>query len=171
MQAVRRAESITRGSVGIKIPISTAMMEIDTNSSTIVKPRREEDGDSRMMAPGAKAAPRLSNGEIGRALPPLCRFLPVSLYVFAAGVYTAMSLVAFIAYWRDKKAAVKQKQRTPEATLHLLELLGGWPGAFAAQRLIRHKNKKTSYQLVFWGIVLIHAGLWAGWFWLTRGGD
>ena len=38
--------------------------------------------------------------------------------------------------------------------LHLLELLGGWPGAFLAQRRLRHKCSKGSYQFVFWLIVL-----------------
>jgi uncharacterized membrane protein YsdA (DUF1294 family) len=41
-----------------------------------------------------------------------------------------------------------------EANLHLLELLGGWPGAFLAQRRLRHKCSKGSYQFVFWLIVL-----------------
>ena len=36
-------------------------------------------------------------------------------------------------------------------TLHWLEFLGGWPGALIAQRVIRHKNKKTSFQVDFMG--------------------
>jgi hypothetical protein len=44
----------------------------------------------------------------------------------------------------------------PEARLHLLELLGGWPGAFLAQRRLRHKCSKHSYQVVFWLIVLAY---------------
>ncbi len=39
--------------------------------------------------------------------------------------------------------------------LHLAELLGGWPGAFAAQRRLRHKCSKGSYQLMFFGIVVL----------------
>jgi uncharacterized membrane protein YsdA (DUF1294 family) len=35
-------------------------------------------------------------------------------------------------------------------------LLGGWPGAFLAQRRLRHKCSKGSYQFVFWGIVLLY---------------
>ena len=33
------------------------------------------------------------------------------------------------------------------------ELLGGWPAAFLAQRRLRHKCSKSSYQFVFWLIV------------------
>ena len=74
--------------------------------------------------------------------------------------YPLFSLVAFFAYWRDKRSAEQGAWRTPEQTLHLLELLGGWPGAFLAQRLLRHKTRKPSYQLVFWAIVLLHQVIW-----------
>lgn len=46
------------------------------------------------------------------------------------------------------------------AQLHAVELLGGWPGALLAQQLLRHKTKKTSYQVVFWLIVLMHQIYW-----------
>jgi hypothetical protein len=38
----------------------------------------------------------------------------------------------------------------------MTELLGGWPGAFLAQRRLRHKCSKVSYQFVFWLIVLAY---------------
>ncbi len=43
-----------------------------------------------------------------------------------------------------------------EAWLHVTELLGGWPGAFLAQRRLRHKVSKCGYQFVFWLIVLAY---------------
>lgn len=46
------------------------------------------------------------------------------------------------------------------AQLHALELLGGWPGALLAQQLLRHKTKKTSYQVVFWLTILMHQVYW-----------
>jgi len=58
-------------------------------------------------------------------------------------VYLIMSLTTFIIYARDKTMAHKNEWRTSESTLHLLELLGGWPGALITQRVIRHKNKKN----------------------------
>ena len=54
--------------------------------------------------------------------------------------YLVMSLVAFAAYAVDKSAAKRGAWRTPESTLHTLELLCGWPGAWLAQRLLRHKT-------------------------------
>ncbi len=78
--------------------------------------------------------------------------------VWISIVYASMSAVTFLVYVLDKGAARRGDQRTPESTLHVLELLGGWPGAFLAQQLIRHKNAKVSYQIVFWLIVAIHIG-------------
>ena len=44
-------------------------------------------------------------------------------------VYALMSLVLFFVYGLDKSAAKRGGSRTPEWVLHLLALLGGWPGA------------------------------------------
>ena len=38
--------------------------------------------------------------------------------------------------------------------LHMLEALGGWPGALVGQRWFRHKTRKARFQGVFWAIVL-----------------
>jgi len=75
-------------------------------------------------------------------------------------VYGVMSVVTLIAYVLDKRAARDGRRRTPEAVLHGLELLGGWPGAFLAQRVVRHKNAKVGYQVVFWMIVAVHVAGW-----------
>jgi uncharacterized membrane protein YsdA (DUF1294 family) len=77
------------------------------------------------------------------------------------GGYAVVSLITFVAYAVDKRRAVRQRRRIPERTLHLLELLGGWPGALLAQRIVRHKRQKVSYVLVLAGIVLIHLIAWA----------
>ncbi|HEY9736894.1 MAG TPA: DUF1294 domain-containing protein, partial [Trichocoleus sp.] len=78
-------------------------------------------------------------------------------------LYTVMSLATYLAYFEDKFRAQKGKWRISEKTLHLFELAGGWMGAFVAQRSIRHKNRKTSYQLVFWAIVAAHYAFWVAW--------
>ena len=78
----------------------------------------------------------------------------------AAGVYLCMSLVAFALYAADKRRAVRGQWRISEATLHLVELLGGWPGALVAQRALRHKRQKRRYLVIFWLIVAAHAAMW-----------
>lgn len=73
-----------------------------------------------------------------------------------AAWYVVMSLLALVLYWRDKRAAVAGKWRTPESTLHLFELLGGWPGAWIGQKVFRHKCSKMSYQVEFWFMAVLN---------------
>jgi len=73
-----------------------------------------------------------------------------------AGVPLLISLVTYLAYRSDKKRAQAGEWRVPESTLHILELGGGWPGAFLGQRRYRHKTSKLSFQVMFWLVVLIH---------------
>jgi uncharacterized membrane protein YsdA (DUF1294 family) len=80
-------------------------------------------------------------------------------------IYAVASVVAFVAYGLDKRAAVRGRWRIPEATLHAMELLGGFPGAFLGQHVFRHKRAKVRYMIVFWLIVLIHGCGWAAWWW------
>ena len=75
-------------------------------------------------------------------------------WVDAYGVL--LSALTYWAYAVDKRRAEEREWRVPEGRLHLLELLGGWPGAFLAQRRLRHKCSKGSYQAVFWLIVLAY---------------
>ncbi|MBR6735175.1 MAG: DUF1294 domain-containing protein [Kiritimatiellae bacterium] len=76
-------------------------------------------------------------------------------------VYLIMSFVAFVAYAVDKRAAKRGEWRTPESTLHTLELLCGWPGAWLAQRLLRHKSVKTSFRIVFFMMVALNLAVLA----------
>ena len=86
--------------------------------------------------------------------------IPLPLVVLALSVLcVAASVCAFIAYALDKSAARKNRWRIPERTLHILALMGGWPGALAAQKIYRHKSRKRSFQLVFWTTVLVHCAL------------
>jgi uncharacterized membrane protein YsdA (DUF1294 family)/cold shock CspA family protein len=80
--------------------------------------------------------------------------LPIGIPAITIG----LSLFTFIVYYSDKYAAVKGAQRTPEITLHLLGLLGGWPGAALAQKSFRHKSSKKSFQINFWITVVLNIG-------------
>lgn len=84
------------------------------------------------------------------------------LPLLVLGLYLGLSAVAFIAYAVDKSAARKNARRTPENTLHLLGLAGGWPGALVAQGLLRHKSSKRSFQMAFWLTVAVNCGA-LGW--------
>jgi len=76
-----------------------------------------------------------------------------------AALYAAASLICFITYWVDKRAAIRQQRRTSERTLLLLGLACGWPGGLLAQSWLRHKSSKTSFQIKFWLTVAVNVGL------------
>jgi hypothetical protein len=89
---------------------------------------------------------------VGRAKRKLAgmHYLPVLVFVagyavatlwwnlpLAVGLaYLVASVACFAAYAIDKAAARSKARRTPERTLLLLGLAGGWPGAVLAQHLV-----------------------------------
>lgn len=83
-------------------------------------------------------------------------------------IYVVMSLLTYALYADDKSRAKRKQWRIPEQTLHLFELAGGWMGGFLAQRILRHKNRKATYQFGFWAIVTIHYIAWIWWFLFGR---
>ena len=70
--------------------------------------------------------------------------------------YAVASVAAWSLYASDKRRASEGRWRVAEKTLHLSEILGGWPGAFLAQRKFCHKTAKRSFQGGFWLAVVIH---------------
>ncbi|MFO7724459.1 MAG: DUF1294 domain-containing protein [Oceanipulchritudo sp.] len=67
-----------------------------------------------------------------------------------------INLLTYGTYAWDKRRARSGAWRVAELRLHLLELLGGWPAAYVAQRRLRHKCSKRRYQVVFWLIILAY---------------
>jgi len=78
-----------------------------------------------------------------------------------------LGVVTFYLYWSDKFAAQRHARRTPELVLHAASVLGGWHGAWLAQRLLRHKSSKPDFRKTYWISVALHwAALLA---WLAAG--
>ncbi len=73
-------------------------------------------------------------------------------------VYVVASCLGFMVYAFDKAAAMQGNWRTKESTLHLISLLGGWPGSMVAQSMFRHKTKKVSFRAAYWVTVLLNCG-------------
>lgn len=92
----------------------------------------------------------------------LCCFSGIIYYLFESkllpiqliGLYTSMSIIAILMYAKDKNAAERGIWRTPESTLHVIALVGGWPGAGIAQSFLRHKSKKLSFRVTYWITVI-----------------
>ena len=78
------------------------------------------------------------------------------LPMIVVGIYLAASLLTYLAYLLDKRSAQRGERRTPENTLHMMSLLGGWPGALLAQRILRHKSTKPAFRVVFWATVVFN---------------
>ena len=88
--------------------------------------------------------------------------LPLGILI----LYLAASLAAVVAYRVDKSAAQSGRWRTAESTLHVLALIGGWPGALIAQKMFHHKSLKPSFQAAFLATVALNCGALL-WFWLV----
>ncbi len=150
--------------------------------------QRQPDGKWRAQAvrrttPAARAAKTASRSAASphrpSALPGVVALMAYALLLgwaihdgrlpFAvAYVPLGLSAMTFVAYALDKRAAQAGHWRTPESSLHLLELAGGWPGAWIAQRLLRHKSRKPAYRVAFRAMVVLHCIALAAWLW-TRG--
>ena len=72
------------------------------------------------------------------------------------GCSAGLSLVTYLLYWLDNSWTRQGAWRIAESTLHLAALLGGWPGAFLAQRHFRYKSAKLRFHLLFWMIITLH---------------
>ena len=81
----------------------------------------------------------------------------------ALGAALLINLLTFWIYAADKNAAQDGRWRVPEKNLHLLSLLGGWPGAWLAQQSMRHKSSKREFRVVYWLTVAVHSGALAAW--------
>lgn len=80
---------------------------------------------------------------------------PIGSYWLMA-LMLAASATSYLLSSQDKRLAETGGWRISELRLHVLELIGGWPGAFIAQKRFRHKCNKGAYQFVFWIIVIGH---------------
>ena len=83
--------------------------------------------------------------------------------------YGIVSILTFLVYWYDKSAARSGQWRTKESSPLFLGLAGGWPGAVVAQRMLRHKSRKRTFQVAFWGTVVMNSTA-LGWL-LTSSGS
>ena len=72
---------------------------------------------------------------------------------FEPGILAWQALVSVICYYKyadDKARAMKGWRRTPEASLLIWGLIGGWPGRLLAQLICWHKSNKRTFQFLFW---------------------
>lgn len=73
----------------------------------------------------------------------------ISIYLLS------LSLIAYVAFYVDKKRARQQLSRIPESTLLLLALFGGTIGAITAQHQFRHKTLKQPFKFQLYSIAVL----------------
>jgi uncharacterized membrane protein YsdA (DUF1294 family)/cold shock CspA family protein len=79
------------------------------------------------------------------------------LYVLPL-LYIEASLFTYWLYKADKEAAIaRHGNRLAEESLQLFSLIGGWPGAYIAQRQLAHKRSKIPFRREFGFVILGNA--------------
>ncbi|MHC1741884.1 MAG: DUF1294 domain-containing protein [Syntrophobacteraceae bacterium] len=139
--------------------------------------KQGNEGKSRAFNAYIEGAPDKKIKSSGRLNPFVILFVTIpfllAIYIikinyYPLALYSIASLICFLKYRSDKMKAKSGSWRVAESTLHFLEFFGGWPGALLAQRILRHKNRKVSFQITFWAIVLLHFVAWADYLFLDR---
>lgn len=80
--------------------------------------------------------------------------------------YGINSIMTFFVYGYDKRGENPKVWRIRERSLHSLELLGGWPGAYLGSRQYGHKTswkRKWKFKSIRLSIVLVHGLVWMWW--------
>ncbi|MGQ3213996.1 DUF1294 domain-containing protein [Shinella sp.] len=74
-------------------------------------------------------------------------------------IFLLFNVVTFCLFWWDKEAARDGDWRVSEARLLQFAFIGGSLGAFAGQRLLRHKTRKEPFRTQLLAILILHAVL------------
>jgi len=153
--------------VGGKGPRAMAVRPHGQPATKQVPSRSVDQRESGRADRAREAGPRLRSGPTAS---PVLFWLALSLEVGLLGWCVAnqrvspatllagllLNLVTFWLYWHDKDAAQRQTWRVRENTLHLMALFGGWPAAWWAQQLLRHKSRKPSFRSTYAATVIGH---------------
>jgi uncharacterized membrane protein YsdA (DUF1294 family) len=118
-------------------------------------------------APAPSAAPRPRKPASARAQSSM-RLLVIPAFAVVLGalhlqwplprpvpvLYGALSMALFAVYAIDKWLSRRDgMSRVAETSLHLIALMGGWPGALLAQHILRHKTAKPAFLRATWAMV------------------
>jgi uncharacterized membrane protein YsdA (DUF1294 family) len=85
------------------------------------------------------------------------RVLPMAILF----IYLSASVFSFMLYQADQAGARQGVHRIATYKLHLLALLGGWPGAIIARQLLGHTMGGLRFRAVFRLTVAVNCALLA----------
>ncbi|WP_320816006.1 DUF1294 domain-containing protein [Flavobacterium sp.] len=69
--------------------------------------------------------------------------------------FILITVFTFLCFGYDKQLARKNKRRISERNLFILVFLGGTIGGLVGMSVFRHKTNKTSFILIFYGILIL----------------
>ena len=75
--------------------------------------------------------------------------------------FIAINIIGFVLMGIDKRRAIKNAFRIPEATLFSVAAVGGCIGAILGMIIFRHKTKHWSFKIGLPVILLIHLAIFA----------
>ncbi|MCQ2418087.1 MAG: DUF1294 domain-containing protein [Oscillospiraceae bacterium] len=70
--------------------------------------------------------------------------------------FSVLSLLTFIVYGLDKRAAIHDEWRTPEKRLLLFGIMGGAAGGLLGMAVFRHKIRKWYFWFVNFLSLIVH---------------
>nr|WP_315242237.1 DUF1294 domain-containing protein [uncultured Albidiferax sp.] len=86
------------------------------------------------------------------------------LSIWLVAAVLGLNLLTVLAYATGPQSTRHRRWWTPaEPVLHLLSLLGGWPGAGLAQAILRYRSRTPLFATLYWCTVVVHLALLLGW--------
>jgi uncharacterized membrane protein YsdA (DUF1294 family)/cold shock CspA family protein len=157
--------------VGGKGPRAMAVRPMDETSARPAPAARP-----RAPARNGRASARPPSSGAWFALPLMLAYFALmagavwrgGLPVWVLGASFAVNVVTLYLYMHDKYSASQRAWRVSEDTLHAWSLAGGWPGAWFAQQLLRHKSAKKSFRDIYWLVVVLHCAAFSGALWFLK---
>ncbi len=68
------------------------------------------------------------------------------MHYFILFILVAINIFGYFLMWKDKRAAIRKKQRTPEQTFHLISFFFGALGVWLGSRSpLYHKRAKVGF--------------------------
>lgn len=80
------------------------------------------------------------------------------LLIAYLGLMLIMSLIALVAFVKDKKLAIKGKERTKEKKLLFFAVFFGSIGAFLGRIIAHHKTDKSYFSITIYFSMLLQVG-------------
>ncbi|MCU0857174.1 MAG: DUF1294 domain-containing protein [Pontiellaceae bacterium] len=93
-------------------------------------------------------------------LPFILSLITLKRTPFPLILYSCMGTLCFFMMKTDKRRAEEGRWRISDDSIHLAQLLWGWPGTLIAQKIYLHKARKKPFQGTLNFIIFLHILFW-----------